>query len=401
MKRHILIFLASTAILSGCKGYMGGFDDSNIGFVQLVLMNRSSHEIELRFSETRWNPEGDTIRLESGNGLWKHDFTDDLNSNVFFKDMEMVIDGKERIVFDFSLDDVIPCNPCHSGSLKNVSDSKGQYFIYDFNETAYERIMKGYDRLKTFRMNRIPPTALLNDTLCTEGSSEALFYRLFPVQSLRNNVRPGAVVSKRAEGIDRIEFHEGTVPGRIVTEEKQSEYGRKDSPCFTYHSMDELRKAGLAHFGCDFAELTGRGEMDRFTGCLFSYVQVDRTEHLQETPETTDYIWDMSLDKAFINRIEYGRVMILLAEADCSSRTLSSHLHYNVLTDDFNDNYSVNEIDYHLISMDSNGDFFCQSGGEELVSSFLEGTDGPAYPVSFGLTDAAGSIASIHIDDVE
>ena len=35
MKRHILIFLASTAILSGCKGYMGGFDDSNIGFVQL------------------------------------------------------------------------------------------------------------------------------------------------------------------------------------------------------------------------------------------------------------------------------------------------------------------------------------------------------------------------------
>ena len=100
MKKHILIFLASTAILSGCKGYMGGFDDSNIGFVQLVLMNRSSHEIELRFSETRWNPEGDTIRLESGNGLWKHDFTDDLNSNVFFRDMEMVIDGKE-IPFSF------------------------------------------------------------------------------------------------------------------------------------------------------------------------------------------------------------------------------------------------------------------------------------------------------------
>ena len=402
MKIRIFILLASVAVLSGCRGYIGGFDDSNLSFVQVVLMNRSGHDIEMRFNETGWSAEGDTIRLESGNGLWKYDFTEEVNSNVFFEEMEMVIDGEERIIFDSQLDKVIPCNPCSPGSWKNVSDSKGQYFIYDFNETVCERIMKGYSSLKTFRMNRIPPSGIMSDTLCAEGSSEALFYQLFPVPSIREDLRLGAVVSKEAESIDRIVFHEGTVPGKIVTEEHHSGYGRMDSPCFTYHSMEELRKAGLAHFGCDFAELSGRGRMEKFTGCLYSYVEVDHTEQLQETRETTDYIWNMSLDKAFVTNIEYGRVKILFAEADCSSKTLSNYLYYNVLTNNHNDNYTVDEIDYHLIGMDENGKFFCQSGGEELVRAFLEASDGlPAYPVSFCMTDAAGNSAHIHIDDVE
>lgn len=119
MKIRIFILLASVAVLSGCRGYIGGFDDSNLSFVQVVLMNRSGHDIEMRFNETGWSAEGDTIRLESGNGLWKYDFTEEVNSNVFFEEMEMVIDGEERIIFDSQLDKVIPCNPCSPGSWKD------------------------------------------------------------------------------------------------------------------------------------------------------------------------------------------------------------------------------------------------------------------------------------------
>ena len=68
--RRFIIIAALTLTLCGCRGYIGGFDDSNLIFSQLVLMNRSSREVTLLIDRSQWAAPQDTIRLEAENGLW-------------------------------------------------------------------------------------------------------------------------------------------------------------------------------------------------------------------------------------------------------------------------------------------------------------------------------------------
>ena len=66
MERRLYILILLSFLLSGCYGYVGGLDDSNFKFTELVFINRSQHDIELRFPSSKWSEEPDTIRLEKG-----------------------------------------------------------------------------------------------------------------------------------------------------------------------------------------------------------------------------------------------------------------------------------------------------------------------------------------------
>lgn len=389
MERRIYILSALCILLSGCYGYVGGLDDSNHQFTEIVFMNRSGHDVELRFPSSKWSEEPDTIRLEKGNGLWKWDFEFDSSySSQFFDEVEMLVDGKERFLFD-DYSPGIPYNPCTSQYMKNLYDSKGLYYVYDFNENTYESCKAYFDQLKIFKMTDVPPSYIDRDTLITDGSSEALFREFYPVASLRENISVGTVIGKKAESLDKISVHTeyGIAPGNVETTHKERIMGRQDKPCISYYDIDQLRKTGLAHFGCDFAELTGRDEMEKFCGCLYSTAHIKYAEKLQGTQETTDFLYSVDSEKAVISDIAYGNIKILLAEADCLGSRLYNHLYYTYMRDDRdNSSYYVSDISFYLIDLDQNGDFRCRKGGPELVDLFLDPSDDePSFPVYLDL----------------
>ena len=399
MERRIYILSALCILLSGCYGYVGGLDDSNFKFTELVFINRSQHDIELRFPSSKWSEEPDTIRLEKGNGLWKKDFEFDYSySNDFYDEVEMVVDGKEKFYFDdYSI--YIPYNPCTTQYMHNLNDSKGLYYVYEFNETAY-KVCKSYlDQLRIFKMTDVPPSYIAKDTLITDGSTEALFNEFYPVASLREHISLGAVIGKEAESLDRITVYPeyGVAPGNIERIDKDYISGRQDKPCGEYYDIDQLRKTGLAHFGCDFAELTGRDKMEKFCGCLYSTAHIKYREQLLDTKETTDFASFINLDKGIISYIGYGNLKILLAEADCYSGRLSNYLRSEYLTDYGSTSDHIEDIDFYLIDLDENGEFRCRKGGPEIIDLFLTpSAEEPSFPVFATIRNYEG----VHIHNI-
>ncbi len=398
MKHSIYIVLISSILLSGCRGYIGGLDDGNTQIVQLVLMNRSSHDIEIIIKDPAWSAMPDTIRLEKENGLWKRDFgIEYAYTNHYFDEAEIVVEGGERFLFDGIS---IPHSPC---SLKSLNDSKGVYYVYDFNDKAYMEIRRAYEELRKFTMTDVPPSYIIPDTLITPGSSEALFRTLYPAPSVRKSLKLGSVIGREAESIDKIRIYEedGIAPGNVDIDERQYSGGRKDRPCFAYYSIEELSKAGLAHFGCDFGELTGREELDGFCGCFYSSMEVRRRESLKETPETSEFRMKIPDDKAIVQSITYGNVKILLAEADCMHDKLMHYLRYNVLSDYKDSYYYVPDVKFYLLSLDENGSFQCKNGGLEIVDEWLNVSEAePVVAIDYFVSDSSGSATFVHIYDV-
>ena len=399
MERRIYILSALCILLSGCYGYVGGLDDSNFKFTELVFINRSQHDIELRFPSSKWSEEPDTIRLEKGNGLWKKDFEFDYSySNDFYDEVEMVVDGKEKFYFDdYSI--YIPYNPCTTQYMHNLNDSKGLYYVYEFNETAYKVCKSHLDQLRIFKMTDVPPSYIAKDTLITDGSTEALFNDFYPVASLREHISLGAVIGKEAESLDRITVYPeyGVAPGKIEYIDKDYISGRQDKPCGEYYDIDQLRKTGLAHFGCDFAELTGRDKMEKFCGCLYSTAHIKYREQLLDTKETTDFASFINLDKGIISYIGYGNLKILLAEADCYSGRLNNYLRSEYLTDYGSTSDHIEDIDFYLIDLDENGEFRCRKGGPEIIDLFLTpSAEEPSFPVFATIRNYEG----VHIHNI-
>ena len=386
-------------LTTGCYGYIGGLDDSNAEFTEIVFMNRSEHDIELRFPSSKWSEEPDTIRLEKGNGLWKWSYEFDYSySNQFFDEVEIMVDGKERFLFD-DYSPSIPYDPTNTQYMKNLSDSKGMYYVYDFNEKAYETCKAYFDNLKIVRMTDVPPTYIDRDTLITDGSTEAIFRDFYPVAALRESISVGAVIGNEAESLDKITVHteDGIAPGEVETTYKKYISGRQDKPCIEYYDIEQLRKAGLAHFGCDFAELTGRDEMDKFCGCFYSTAHIKYIEHLLEDDETLGFAQSLDADKGIISYILHGNIKILLVEADCSSSKLLNYLRYEFLTDLGNWFHNVPDVDFYLIDLDENGNFRYQKGGSEIIDLFLKSSDAePSYPVSVTLRNYEG----VHIPNL-
>ena len=104
-----------------------------------------------------------------------------------------------------------------------------------------------------------------------------------------------------------------------------------------------------------------------------------------------------------IDEIEYGNFMILLAEANCSHNNIFNYVTNKLLRDDPSQYYSyymylTPEINFHLITLDDNGEFTCQTGGEELAAIFYKGYETPAlHPLSYHITNFGDDYAKIHI----
>ena len=60
------------AVLSGCRGFVGGLDDSNVETSQIVFINTSPYDLTFIIDDEDWvGP--DTVKIESEGGLKKYD----------------------------------------------------------------------------------------------------------------------------------------------------------------------------------------------------------------------------------------------------------------------------------------------------------------------------------------
>ena len=90
--------------------------------------------------------------------------------------------------------------------------------------------------------------------------------------------------------------------------------------------------------------------------------------------------------------------MILLIEADNSARCAIEHFEYEYMTEKL---FDRKDIDYHLITLDDNGQFVSTSGGSELLRTYLDGFTAPSiHPIAFSTTDFTDSLSYIHVGDI-
>ena len=135
-------------------------------------------------------------------------------------------------------------------------------------------------------------------------------------------------------------------------------------------------------------------------------VHVGRTEKIcdREHPEEiVAKLESTSEPSCIIDRIEYGNFMILLAEADCSHVNIHTYVQQKLLREDTSEYYPYEmyhtpEIRFHLITLDENGSFVCQSGGEELAAVFCKGYETPVlHPLSYHVSDLKDDTTYMHI----
>ena len=387
------ISFAFLLMAAGCKGYIGGIDDADIKFSQIVMVNRSSQDIRINVNKSEIVSPQDTIYLEPENGLWKktregQHFDFSLTSGI----MTLTFEDGRKVCFDSVF-------PYEIERPVNLDDSKGLYNVYEFTDEYCEEIFRQHDRLNTFRLTNLPPS-MVRDSVVEEGSSEGWFRNIYPVPEVREKLEIGRIVRTEAESLEEIVFESGKVPCTVSKEEisyippSQSKTG--------YYSTEDLRKIGLAHFGCDFAQLTGKDQkMEKFAGVITYKITYDYAEQLEHMDLTDEFTKEMEEGTAAISYIRYGRLMFLLAEADCNPSFLGSSIESALHRNDPDKELWVEDIDFHLITLDENGEFQCTSGGRELLVTFLNDMDNhPVHPLYFTLTDFGMGDDAIHIQNI-
>lgn len=394
MKTIRYISFAFLLTAAGCKGYIGGMDDANIKFSQIVMVNRSSHEIRINVSNSKILSPKDTIYLEPENGLWKKtqkgehfDFslTDGIMTLTFEDGRKVCFDG----IFPMEIEKPI-----------NLNDSKGLYNVYEFTDEYCEEIFRQHDWLNTFRLISLPPS-IVRDSEVEDGSSEGWFLNIYPVPSVREKLEIGRIVRNEAESLNEIIFESGKVPCTVKKEEDNG-YSQFRSRA-AYYSTTDLSKTGLAHFGCDFAQLTGKNqnEMDKFAGIITYHIAFDHSEELEHSDQTNEFANQMEEGTMAIQHIQYGRLMFLLAEADCNPSYLGSSIESTLRHSDPDKELWVEDIDFHLITLDEDGEFQCRSGGRELLDIFVNDMAlQPVHPIYFALTDFGMGDDAIHIQNI-
>lgn len=400
MKRFIGT-LAIMLAVCGCRGYIGGIDDSDMQSIELVFVNRSRHDIEVTFDRLDWIGAEDTIFLEAGNGLWKKKF-DNPYHNLRFDDGRMQVRfDEERVIFmDYMSGH--DYNPCRHYQGIQLNDSRGQYVVYEYSDAICNSLFKWYDKLKILNMTSIPPVHIDSDQV-TEGSAEVYARSVYAAGKIRDRLALGAVVAKEADGADKAEFMEGLKFEAASVEKVENVKGsRKDYIYSQYYSADELRRMSVALFGCDFAQLTGReaeNEMDRQCGIIYSHYHIGYYELFKDA-EAPQEILDVMDKAAVVSRIEYGRLMFLLAEGNCSAGMLDYHTCEYMKDGKVSDYHHVKDAVFHLITLDDEGRFTCRSGGEELIDIYRDGImEQPLLPMAYSLTDFSGETAYLHIKE--
>ena len=411
MKKLIYIFI-SAALLCGCEEFYGSFDDASPEFVEIAAINRSSMPVCLNVYGADWADPAETIYLKPHNGLWKvEESRENYHGQEILPIRYSVIradfnNGERVIYFDNASD--LPCNPCKDGA-KEIWDERYQHRIIEFNDEKCESIFKKQDSWHLFdiSMNFSPSDAV--EDLVVPGSTEGYFTSLFPAGDVKEQLKLGAAVYAEAESIDKVRFvddlsyHADTLD---VSDEVEHRYHQLE--IYPYYDLDQLRNLGLTNFGCDFAALTGRpdGKFDSFCGIVQLGVHVGKTERIcdREHPEELlEKLGNASEPVCIIDRIEYGNFMLLLAEANCSHANIFSYVTQKLLREDpseYDSRYMfyTPEITFHLITLDDNGEFVCQTGGEELAAIFYKGYENPAlHPLSYHLSDLKDNYTYVHI----
>ena len=376
--RRFIIIAALTLTLCGCRGYIGGFDDSNLKFSQLVLMNRSSREVTLLIDRSQWADPQDTIRLEAENGLWKKTVNKEYySSNLSDARIQIILkDGRKVFLDDMTRDFVY--NPCRPGGVTDLYDNQARYFVYDINVSSSHSV---------------------------HGSSETLIAEIFMMPQLRGKLGLGTLVYQETDEIGSMRIAEECrfVPQHTVTRIQHDYASIPLRACTSYSNIETLRKLGLAHFGCDFAELTGRGDsrMERFSGIIFSNTEIYETETFTDdtlSAEVSAFMEDSTEGIGIVNMIHHGKCMILLAEADCSKNLL-----YNFVEHRNNGGYyDLDEVDCYLLTLDPDGNFRCTKGGRELIDIYCDSLDSqPTLPLSFRMSSDLKNIACLHVHDID
>ena len=411
MKKIIYIFLCA-ALSCSCEGFYGTFDDANQDFVEVAAINRSSIPVNLNIYGTYWAEPQDTIFLKPHNGLWK---TEESRENYHGQEILPIqysviradFNNGERVIY-FDMYSDLPYNPCAIGA-KEVWDDHKQHKIIEFDDKKCESIFTKQDSLHLFdiSMNYSPSDAV--EDLCILGSTEGYFTSLYPAGNVKDRLKLGAAVYAEAESLDKVRFvDELSYQADTVETSSEVKHRYHHLEIYPYYDLEQLRLLGLTNFGCDFAALTGRadGKFDSFCGVVFLEVHVGKTEEILDREHPEKFLAELgglSEPACVVDRIEYGNIMILLAEADCSHRNIHTYVQEKLLRDDPSEYYPYSEyytpeIKFHLITLDENGEFVCQSGGEELAALFYEGYEFPTlHPLSYHVTDLKEDTTYMHV----
>ena len=392
MKTKIYIGFLMLTFLSGCRGFIGGLDDSNVEASQTVFINTSPYDLTFIIDDEDWMGP-DTVKIESEGGLKKYDI--DLTYNLnYFDYAELSIEGKGRICYDFNTE--LPHNPCKYGFSIRLEDTYRNYYVFEFTKDNCNELLQKYEELKQFEIYSLYPSVVREDTLFTEGSSEALFSQVFIVPEAYDEVGIGTLVSKTAESIDQIGYSRQKIDVHQDSIKHYDFNSYVDFGTQSYYCFEDLKKTSLAHFGCDFTALTGRTEMDRFCGVIFS--------RYKGTAEWTDDLQDIPEDNLAIKNILTGQIMILLAEADCSASVLEENVRRTIMhfNGDLIERYGKSRnLVFHLITRGEDGRFQSCTGGLELVERYVNGIDDePNLPLCFEMVDADNEPGYLHIKDI-
>ena len=411
MKKIIYIFI-SAALLCSCEGFYGSFDDASQEFVEIAAINRSSMPVSLNVYGADWADPEKTIYLKPHNGLWK---IEESRENYYGQEILPVRysviradfnNGERVIYFDHASD--LPYNPCADGA-KEIWDDRYQHRIIEFNDEKCESIFKKQDSWHLFdiSMNFSPSDAV--EDLVVPGSTEGYFTSLFPAGDVKEKLKLGAAVYAEAESIDKVRFVDDLTyqaDTLDVSDEVKHRYHQLE--IYPYYDLEQLRNLGLTNFGCDFASLTGRadGKFNSFCGVAFLQVQVGQTKRILDRVHPDEFICaleNLPEPACVVDRIEYGNFMILLAEGNCSHINIHTYVQQKLLREDpsgyyYYENYFTPEIKFHLITLNDNGEFVCQTGGEELASIFYNGYDSLAlHPLSYHVNSLTEDLAYVHV----
>ena len=367
MKRiaYILLF---ACLAESCTHYT--FKDKvDWDTITIVITNRSSHELKVNFIGCDWISEEDTICIGPGNGLWQHEVSTDIIDNNWKYDlaMRMEVVGKDTLWLDAGYTSLGRYNPC-SGSgdegFISLNDHKGRYYVYSFSDKGYQSLCDSLQKMKRFRMDELCPSEIDLETI--GNGSEAVFHRMYPTPATRARLKLGAMVRKEAASIDSLEFMEerSFEADSVSTEDTTYTLFWKGSPRHYIYGTDMLRKLSLAHLGADFATLSGRKndiEMKKSGGVLYSHVVATRIESFSDrTP--SDAVLAQMEEAVAVNSVIYGKAMYLLAEGNGSPYRVSEQMgiafgnyHY--------EGTLIDDMDYHLFTLNADGEFQCQSGG--------------------------------------
>lgn len=412
MMKKIIYMLISAALLCGCEEFYGSFDDASQEFVEIAVINRSSMPVSLNVYGAYWADPDETIFLKPHNGLWKvEESREDYHGQEILPVHYSVIradfnNGERTICFDYQSD--LPYNPCAVGA-KEIWDDRYQHRIIEFSDKICEKLFARQDALHKFNISMVLSPSDAVERLVVPGSTEGYFTSLFPAGDVKDRIKLGAAVYAEAESIDKVRFIDDLYYEADTLKMSSGVSNRYNGrELYPYYDLEQLRNLGLTNFGCDFAALTGRpdGKFDSFCGIVLLKVQVARREVIsdREHPEELIAKLENSAEPVcIIDRIEYGNFMILLAEADCSHANIHTYVTEKVLRDDPSEYYAYEdlytpEITFHLLTLDEDGEFICQTGGEELAAVFHKGYENPAlHPLSYHLTDLKDNYTYMHI----